>query len=77
MCLPSGERGSMIIVGNCGGEGEVRFDTVTRSVMDRNRDLRLRVLVEVEAAHGSHEWARPTTRARARHPPLESALPIN
>jgi hypothetical protein len=67
----------MIVVGNCDKEEKMGFKMVTRSVMERDHDSRLRVLVKVKAAHRSHKWARSTTRARTRHPPLESALPID
>jgi hypothetical protein len=45
--------------------------------MTGNNDSRFRILVEVKAAHRSHKWTRPTMRTRTRHPPLESALPVN
>ena len=56
MCLPFGGHDSMITVGNC--DEEMEFEMMAGL---GNRDLRFRVLVEVEAAHRSHKWARPTT----------------
>ena len=73
MYLHFGGHGSTIAVGNC---DEMGFEVMMRLV-NRSHDLRLGVLVEVEAAHRSHKWARPTTRAGARQTPLESGLPID
>ena len=74
MYPPFGGHDSTTIVGNC--DQEMRFEVVMRSA-NKDHDSRLRVLVEVEAAHRSHKWGGPTTRARTRQTPLESALPID
>lgn len=58
MCLPFGGHDSVITVGNC--DKEMEFEMMT-GLVNWDCDLRLRVLVEVEAAHRSHKWARPTT----------------